>query len=180
MQGLLDKIKNFVVYDADKEFYAKVFPDSVGRKDLMRLRKMYASDLPAVLEIERKNYQFPWEEDIFRDCFRAGYSCWVCEELDKVLGYSILSIGAGEAHILNICVDPAEQKQGIGRKMLENLIEVARGRAETIFLEVRPSNPVAIALYKNMGFNEIGIRKGYYPAENGREDAMMLALQVFK
>ncbi|MGZ8241092.1 MAG: ribosomal protein S18-alanine N-acetyltransferase, partial [Methylobacter sp.] len=82
--------------------------------------------------------------------------------------------------ILNICVDPAEQKQGIGRKMLENLIEVARGRAETIFLEVRPSNPVAIALYKKIGFNEIGIRKGYYPAENGREDAIMLALQVFK
>jgi ribosomal-protein-alanine N-acetyltransferase len=179
MQGLLDKIKNFVVYDADKEFYAKVFPDSVGRKDLMRLRKMNVSDLPAVLEIERKNYQFPWEEDIFRDCFRAGYSCWVCEELDKVLGYSILSMAVGEAHILNICVDPAEQKQGIGRKMLENLIEVARGRAGTIFLEVRPSNPVAIALYKNMGFNEIGIRKGYYPAENSREDAIMLALQLF-
>lgn len=180
MQGLLDRIKNFMVYDADKEFYAKVFPDSVSRKDLMRLRKMNASDLPAVLEIERKNYQFPWEEDIFRDCFRAGYSCWVCEELDKVLGYSILSMAVGEAHILNICVDPAEQKQGIGRKMLENLIEVAsRGRAETIFLEVRPCNPVAIALYKNMGFNEIGIRKGYYPAENGREDAIMLALQLF-
>ena len=97
----------------------------------------------------------------------------------KILGYSILAIGVGEAHILNICVAPTEQKQGIGRKMLENLIEVARGQAETMFLEVRPSNRVAIALYMDMGFNEIGIRKGYYPAENGREDAIMLALELF-
>lgn len=176
---MLDKIKDFVVYDADREFYAKLFPDSVGRKDLMRLRKMRSSDLPGVMAIERANYQFPWGEDIFRDCFRANYSCWVCEEQDNVLGYSILAMGVDEAHILNICVAPDEQGQGIGRKMLENLIEVARGRAETMFLEVRPSNTVALALYQNMGFNEIGIRKGYYPAENGREDAIMLALQIF-
>jgi len=178
MRGLLDKIKDFVIYDADRDFYAQVFPDSVTRKDLLRLRKMTITDLPEVMQIENTNYQFPWEEDIFRDCFRAGYSCWVCEESDKVLGYSIISIGAGEAHILNISVDPKEQNQGIGRKMLENLIDVARGNAETIFLEVRPSNPVAIALYENMGFNEIGIRKGYYPAEGGREDAIMLALHI--
>ena len=179
MRGLFDQIKNFIINDADKEFYAKVFPDSVSRRDLMRLRKMTFSDLPEVLAIERKNYQFPWEEDIFRDCFKAGYSCWVCEEQDKVLGYSLITIAVGEAHILNISVDPAEQKQGIGRKMLENLIEVARGKAETVFLEVRPSNPAAMALYEDMGFNEIGVRKDYYPAENGREDAIMLALQLF-
>jgi ribosomal-protein-alanine N-acetyltransferase len=179
MRDMLDKIKDFVVYDADREFYAKLFPDSVNRKDLMRLRRMRDSDLPGVMAIENANYQFPWEEDLFRDCFKANYSCWVCDEDDVVLGYSILSIGAGEAHILNICVAPAEQGQGIGRKMLENLIEVARGRAETMFLEVRPSNTVAIALYENMGFNEIGIRKGYYQSEHGREDAIMLAMQIF-
>lgn len=180
MRGLLDQIKNFVIYDADREFYAKVFPDSVSRKDLMRMRKMTASDLPEVLTIERKNYQFPWGEDIFKDCFKAGYSCWVCEEMDKVLGYSLLSLAVDEAHILNISVDPAEQKQGIGRKMLEHLIEAVRGRAETVFLEVRPSNTAAIALYQDVGFNEIGVRKDYYPAENnGREDAIMLALQLF-
>ncbi|MGZ5028300.1 MAG: ribosomal protein S18-alanine N-acetyltransferase [Methylobacter sp.] len=176
---MLEKIRDFVVYDADREFYAKLFPDSVGRKDLMRLRRMRNSDLPQVMAIERASYQFPWGEDIFRDCFRANYSCWVCEEEDKVLGYSILSMAVGEAHVLNICVSPAEQGQGIGRKMLENLIELARGRAETMFLEVRPSNTVALTLYQNMGFNEIGIRKGYYQAENGREDAIMLALQIF-
>jgi len=176
---MLDKIKEFVVYDADREFYAKLFPGSVGRKDLMRLRKMRNSDLPQVMAIERASYQFPWAEDIFRDCFRANYSCWVCEEQDTVLGYSILSIAVGEAHVLNICVAPDEQGQGIGRKMLENLINHAQGRADTMFLEVRPSNAVAIALYEDMGFNEIGIRKGYYQAENGREDAIMLAKQIF-
>jgi len=176
---MLDKIKDFLVYDADREFYAKLFPGSVGRKDLMRLRKMRSSDLPGVMAIERASYQFPWEEDIFRDCFRANYSCWVCEEQDTVLGYSILSMAVGEAHVLNICVAPAEQGQGIGRKMLENLVEIARGQAETMFLEVRPSNTVAIALYEDMGFNEIGIRKGYYQSENGREDAIMLAKQIF-
>ena len=179
MRGLLDKIKKVMIYDADKEFYAKVFPDSVDKKDLLRLRTMTHADLPTVMAIEQKNYLFPWEEDIFTDCFKAGYSCWVCEFDNKVLGYSLLSIAVGEAHILNISVDPAEQKQGIGRKMLENLIEVAKGRAETVFLEVRPTNTVAIALYEDIGFNEIGIRKGYYPAENGREDAIMLALQLF-
>ncbi|MDO9141162.1 MAG: ribosomal protein S18-alanine N-acetyltransferase [Methylobacter sp.] len=176
---MLEKIKDFVVYDADREFYAKVFPDSVGRKDLMRLRKMRSSDLPGVLAIERANYQFPWGEDIFKDCFKANYSCWVCEESDNILGYCILAMAVGEAHVLNICVAPAEQGQGIGRKMMENLIEMSRGRAETLFLEVRPSNAVAIALYEDMGFNEIGIRKGYYPAKNGREDAIMLALEIF-
>lgn len=179
MQGLLDKIKNFVVYDADREFYAKIFPDSVSRTDLLRVRRMTLSDLPAVLEIEKHNYQFPWGEDIFKDCFKANYECRVCEELDRVLGYCIVAMGVGEAHILNISVHPEEQNQGIGRKMLEHSIESARGRAETIFLEVRPSNTAAIALYKNIGFNEIGIRKGYYPAENGREDAIMLALELF-
>jgi len=179
MRGLLDKIKNFVVYDADREFYAKVFPESVSRKDLLRIRWMAISDLPEVLKIERQNYEFPWDEEIFKDCFRANYDLRVCEELDKILGYCIVSMGAGEAHILNISVDPAEHREGVGQKMLEHLIEHVHGKAETIFLEVRPSNTGAIALYKKIGFNEIGIRKGYYPAENGREDALMLALELF-
>lgn len=179
MRGLVDKLKDFVLYDADKEFYAKVFPDSVSKKDLMRIRTMTHADIPFVMVIERKNYPFPWSEDIFIDCFKAGYRCWVCESQGKVVGYCLLSLAVGEAHVLNVSVDPAEQKQGIGRKMMENAIDYARGRAETVFLEVRPSNIHAIALYEDLGFNEIGIRKGYYPAENGREDAIMLALQLF-
>ncbi len=177
---LIDKVKEWVIYDADKEFYAKVFPDSVERKDLMRIRNMRHEDLPIILEIEGKNYKFPWSEGIFKDCLgSAHYSCLICEELDVIVGYSLVSIMAGEAHIMNICVDPAVQKQGVGSKLLEHMIELATSKAETIFLEVRPSNKAAISLYEKRGFNEIGIRKGYYPAENGyKEDAVMLALDL--
>ena len=177
---IVDRIKEFVVYDADKEFYAHVFPDSVDRKDLMRLRRMRDEDLSSVLAIEAKNYNFPWSEGIFKDCLKSGnYSCWICEELDVIVGYSIVSMAVGEAHIMNICVDPAIQKQGVGSKLLENMIELARKKADTIFLEVRPSNKAAVSLYKKRGFNEIGVRKGYYPATNGsREDAVMLALDL--
>ena len=178
MRGWMDKIKSVLVYDADKEFYAKIFPESLSRTDLMRLRTMTHSDLDRVLEIERLNYPFPWDEDIFIDCFKVGYGCWVCEEDSKILGYTIMTMGVGEAHVLNISVDPNEQGKGVGRKMMESLIEKAKSEAETMFLEVRPSNPGAIALYQKLGFNEIGTRKGYYPAENGREDAIMYALEL--
>jgi len=177
---LVDKVKGFVTYDADKEFYAHVFPESVQRKDLMRLRKMRLEDLPEVLAIEAKNYNFPWSEGIFQDCLKSfSYSCWICHELDVITGYSIVSMAVGEAHIMNISIDPEVQGQGVGSKMLENMIEQATKKAETIFLEVRPSNIGAIALYEKRGFNEIAVRKGYYPAENGhREDAVMLALDL--
>lgn len=180
LRKFIDKVKDVMVYDADKEFYAKVFPGSVPRHDLMRLRKMRIEDLPIVLGIEGKNYNFPWSEGIFIDCIQSpNYSCWVCEELDLVIGFSIVSIVAYEAHIMNICVDPEVQKQGVGSKLLENMIELARKKAERIMLEVRPSNKVAISLYEKRGFNEIGVRKGYYPAVNGhREDAVMLALDL--
>lgn len=176
---LLRQLKAFVSYDADKEFYAKVFPGSVSRVDLMRIRKMEDDDIPSVLEIESKNYHFPWSEDIFKDCFTAiHYTCWVCEDNENIVGYAILSVAAGEAHIMNISVDPEVQGLGVGRKIMEHLINFARKKAETMFLEVRPSNKGAIALYSKLGFNEIGVRKDYYPAENGREDAVMLALEL--
>lgn len=180
IRKVLDTVKDFVVYDADKEFYAKVFPGSVDRKDLMRLRRMRLEDVSVVHEIESKNYNFPWSEQIFKDCLDAvSYSCWVCEELDVVVGYSIVSMAVGEAHIMNICVDPEVQKQGVGAKLLDAMIERARKKAGRIFLEVRPSNKAAISLYNKRGFNEIGVRKGYYPAVDGyREDAVMLALDL--
>jgi [ribosomal protein S18]-alanine N-acetyltransferase len=178
MRGWMDKIKNVLLYDADKEFYAQVFPDSLSRADLLRPRLMTKADLPEVMVIERTNYPFPWDEDIFLDCFKVGYGCWVYEEKGRVIGYSILTMGVGEAHLLNISVAPDMQGQGMGRKMMEDMIDIAKGEAETMYLEVRPSNPGALALYKKLGFQEIGTRKGYYPAEDGREDAIMLALQL--
>ena len=169
------------LYDADREFYAKVSPDSVKIVDLVGLRKMHKDDLPNVLKIEAKNYQYPWSENIFKDCFIATtYSNWVCEdEAENIIGYAVLSVGAGEAHVINISIDPEAQGLGIGYKMMTHLIGIATKKSETMFLEVRPSNQGAINLYNKLGFNEVGLIKGYYPAENGqREDAVILALEL--
>lgn len=181
MWKLLSKIKDCFVYDADREFYAKVFPNSVNPSQLVRLRKMDTSDLKAVLAIEKQNYEFPWSEAIFKDCFGVpGYRLWICEDAnDRIIGYCILSIIVDEAHIMNVSVSPDWQGQGIGRKMLEHMIAYAKTKAEKMLLEVRPLNISAIKLYKSLGFREIGIRKNYYPAKNnGREDALMLELAL--
>lgn len=180
MHRLFEKMKDMLLYDADRAFYAKVFPGSVPRTDLMKIRRMTQSDLPSVVQIEGQNYHYPWSESVFSECLRAmNYSCWVCEEPDNaVIGYYIVSMAAGEAHVMNICVNPALHRLGAGRKMLQHMIDRARSRAERVILEVRPSNVNAIRLYKNLGFVEIGIRKDYYPAEHGREDAVMFALQL--
>ena len=180
MWKLLHKLKDAVIYDADREFYAKVFPDSVESKDLMRVRKMAHSDLPSVMKIEALNYEFPWSEGVFKDCFRAmNYINWVCEAPeDVIIGYCILSVAAGEAHIMNISVSPEFKRQGAARKMMEHVIDYSRSRAEKLFLEVRPSNVGAVGLYRKVGFREIGVRKAYYPAKEGREDALMFALDL--
>jgi [ribosomal protein S18]-alanine N-acetyltransferase len=180
MHKFFAKLKDKLVYDADRDFYAKVFPGSVNRRDLMKIRYMDSSDLKAVLAIENGNYNFPWSENIFMDCLRAlNYTCWVCEEPDdRVVGYCIVSVAVGEAHIMNLCVDPSLQRLGAGRKMLEHMLKHLRPKAEKVFLEVRPSNYKAIRLYKSLGFHEIGVRKDYYPAPNGREDALMLAIEM--
>jgi ribosomal-protein-alanine N-acetyltransferase len=180
MWKLLRKLKDLVFYNADREFYSKVFPGSVRTKDLLRMRLMDTGDLPAVLVIENENYEFPWPEEIFKDCLRTmTYTNWVLEGPDdSIAGYSIISIAAGEAHIMNLSVSPLFQQQGAGRKMLEHMIAYARSRADVMFLEVRPSNPRAMQLYKKNGFHEIGIRKAYYPAATGREDAIMLELEL--
>jgi ribosomal-protein-alanine N-acetyltransferase len=128
------------------------------------------------MEIERRSYPHPWTRQIFNDCLRAGYCCWVCEQQGVIEGYGVTSIAAGESHLLNLCVRPESQQQGVGRKLLLHLISLARRQnAELMFLEVRPSNRAARALYESMGFNELGSRREYYPADKGREDALILA-----
>ena len=137
---------------------------------------MQDTDLVEIMEIERRSYPYPWTRQIFNDCLRAGYCCWVCEQHGVIEGYGVTSIAAGESHLLNLCVRPESQQQGIGRKLLVHLISLARRQnAELMFLEVRPSNRVARALYESMGFNELGSRREYYPADKGREDALILA-----
>ncbi|MCB1744924.1 MAG: ribosomal protein S18-alanine N-acetyltransferase [Gammaproteobacteria bacterium] len=140
------------------------------------LRPMLETDVLNVLKVERAAYQFPWSEGIFRDCLRVGYCCWVLEFDSRIRGFGIMQVVAGEAHILNLCIDPSLHNRGLGRRLLEQLLQLAaRHRANTTFLEVRPSNPAARRLYANAGFNEVGTRRGYYPAAHGREDAIIMA-----
>jgi len=143
----------------------------------LEIRPMRDADLGTVLEIEREAYTFPWSEGIFRDCLRAGYCCWVVEQGSLLCGYGIMQVGGGESHILNLCVRSSGRGQGLGRALLGRLLDVARAhRADTALLEVRPTNRAALGLYEAMGFNEVGVRRGYYPGRDGREDALILAI----
>lgn len=144
-----------------------------------RLRAMREGDLDAVMAIERRAYPFPWSRGTFRDCLLAGYPALLALEGDVPAGYGLMSVAAGEAHVLNLCTAPERQSRGLGRWMLQALLRTARDRgAQRIFLEVRPSNPQAIALYHSEGFDEIGRRPRYYPAAQGREDALVMAMEL--
>lgn len=147
-------------------------PDSFA----LRFRPMSYADLTGVMAIEKSAYPFPWSEPIFRDCIRVGYICRVLEQNGRVEAYGIMSVGAGEAHVLNICVRPERQGQGLARRLLKHLFNWARiSSVKTLFLEVRPSNLRAVRLYEGMGFCEVGLRKNYYPNPGGREDALVMA-----
>jgi ribosomal-protein-alanine N-acetyltransferase len=140
------------------------------------LRPMREDDLAGVLAVERAAYPYPWTLAIFRDCLRVGYLCYVYEGPSGPIGHGILSVAAGECHLLNICVHPNHRRRGLGRAMVEFLLDLARRKgAKVALLEVRPSNVAGYKLYTALGFDEIGLRKDYYPAAKGREDAILLA-----
>lgn len=142
-------------------------------------RPMQFEDLDRVMEIEPRIYSHPWSRGNFADSLHAGYSCWVYEFNGDVVGYAVMMSVLDEAHLLNISIAGDYQGRGMGRALLEHVIETARRHgAQMMFLEVRPSNTNAIALYESMGFNEFSIRKGYYPAHNGREDAILMGLAL--
>lgn len=152
---------------------------SAVRKPATGLRPMREDDLDDVMSIEHATYQFPWTRGIFRDCLHVGYCCWVFEENNHIEAYAVMSIGAGEAHLLTVVVDPANRGKGLGKMLVTHLLNIASTHgAETVLLEVRPTNQVAIQLYRNLGFNEVGVRPNYYPAPNGREDALIMALTI--
>ena len=145
--------------------------------DTVRFRPMSLADVAAVAAVERASYAFPWSEGVFRDCVRVGYFCRVIEAAGEIGGYGIMSCGAGEAHILNICVRGDLRSGGVGRRLMTYLLERARElHMQDVFLEVRPSNGVAIRLYETLGFARVGLRKGYYQAAGGREDALVYKL----
>jgi len=154
-------------------------PEMLNAVPDVLIRTMSENDVPEVIGIERASYQFPWSEGIFRDCLRVGYVCRVVTVNDTIIGYGVMSVGAGEAHILNLCISDLYRCKGVGRRLLTCLIErgAAAGMSEA-FLEVRPSNTSAIRLYQSVGFEQVGMRRGYYQAVGGREDAAVLKLAL--
>jgi ribosomal-protein-alanine N-acetyltransferase len=144
-----------------------------------RIRPLAEADLDAVVVIERDIYEFPWSVGNFRDSLAAGYSCWAFRSVDGLIGYAVMMIGAGEAHLLNLSIAAAYQRRGYGTQLLEHLMAVARSYgAHALLLEVRPSNAGARQLYAAYGFEQVGVRRGYYPARDGREDALLLTYRL--
>jgi ribosomal-protein-alanine N-acetyltransferase len=155
------------------------------------VRPLNWGDLDRIMEIELAAYPVPWSRGIFGDCIRVGYDCWGLQIGQQLIGYSIQTDGAGEAHLLNLCVDPRWHGRGFGGMLLENAIRVARKHhCLSMFLEVRPSNAAGIALYRNRGFVTVGTRAGYYStsaaggapaskhADAAREDALVMRLEL--
>ena len=144
------------------------------------IRPMGVGDVPSVVAVEASAYSHPWSEGILRDCLRVGYSCWVCELGEDIVGHAVMSVAVGEAHLLNICVSPGCQGVGVGRRLLKRALRIAgESGADTMFLEVRESNIGACGLYESEGFGEIGRRRNYYPKDSGgREDALVYAKAI--
>ena len=142
-----------------------------------RYRRMAVADLAAIIAIEDAIYPYPWTRGNFSDSLAAGYHCWIVECAGEIAGYAVVMVAAGEAHLLNLSVASPWQRRGIGREALAFVIKLARDYgAAKILLEVRPSNESALALYASAGFSEIARRRSYYPAGDGREDAIVLQL----
>ena len=157
---------------------------SAQLKPNLSLRPMQMHDLDNVMQIEPTIYSYPWTRGNFSDSLSNGYSGWVMEQNAEMIGYSLLMMVMDEAHLLNLSVVKHYQKRGLGRYLLEHMLKIAKThKAANMFLEVRTSNISAIALYQNMGFCEMAVRRGYYPADpkvfkTGREDAVLMGLAL--
>ncbi|MES0326640.1 MAG: ribosomal protein S18-alanine N-acetyltransferase [Gammaproteobacteria bacterium] len=151
------------------------FEDAASPGSELSFRTMHADDLKQIMAIEVQAYSHPWTLGIFKDCVR-GHRCWVAMQDDEIVGYGVLMMAPGEAHVLNLCVKPDQQRKGVGRALLRLLAKHSeQAGVDMILLEVRRSNQSAIDLYDDEGFHELGVRKGYYPADDGREDAIIFA-----
>lgn len=153
---------------------------ALPKPDVDRYVPMTEADLPDVVAIEREIYPFPWTRGNFLDSLRAGYSVWVLRDTGGALSaYSVLTLALDEAHLLNLSVARRHQRSGTGWRTLEWMAEVARGYAvRTMLLEVRPSNASAVRMYQRYGFERIGVRRGYYPTQGGREDALVMRIAL--
>ncbi|HYG54489.1 MAG TPA: ribosomal protein S18-alanine N-acetyltransferase [Burkholderiales bacterium] len=148
-------------------------------KDAPRLERMRAADLEEVMAIEKTIYSHPWTRGNFSDSLSAGYECRTWRLAGELIGYFVLMVGAGEAHLLNLSIAAAHQRKGHGAALLREAADIARRLgAGSIFLEVRPTNVAAQALYARFGFSRVAVRRGYYPAHSGREDALVFSLPL--
>jgi [ribosomal protein S18]-alanine N-acetyltransferase len=148
-------------------------------KDTPHLAAMREQDLDQVMAIESAIYSHPWTRGNFADSLRAGYDCRTLKLGGELLGYFVLMVAAGEAHLLNLSIAGAHQRNGHGSWLLGEAMALARKRgARSLFLEVRPSNEAGQALYTRFGFRKIAVRRGYYPAHAGREDALVLTVPL--
>lgn len=148
-------------------------------KPAQQLAPMREPDLDEVVAIESGAYSHPWTRGNFADSLRSGYACRTLREGDDLVGYFVVMVAAGEAHLLNLTIAPSHQRRGHGSALLGEVARIARERgARNLFLEVRPSNVAAQRLYERFGFRRIAVRRGYYPAHAGREDALVLVLAL--
>lgn len=153
--------------------------EAVGLQGSLRQAPLDLDDLPQVMSIERAGHLFPWSEKIFRDCIRSGYYLDGAFAGDRLVGFSMVMPILDEWHILNLCVDPRYQRQGVGRFLMDFILDQGRsGDIGSLWLEVRVGNYRALNLYAKLGFDEVGMRKGYYPAASGREDARVMRLAL--
>jgi len=142
-------------------------------------RKITEADLGQVASIERAVHAHPWTLGNFLDSLGSEYQCWLAERAGEIVGYGVVMVAAGEAHLLNLSVAPVWQRRGVGTELTCFVTRLARDcGADRIFLEVRPSNVPARALYTRLGFSVIGLRRDYYPAGEGREDAVVMELKL--
>ena len=143
------------------------------------MRDMSPADLDAVLAIEQSVQSYPWTRGNFADALSSGYVCRVDELDGKLCSYAVLMMGVEEAELLTIGVAASQQRRGLGRSMLNGMLAMARDKnRQRVFLEVRASNAAAIALYRTVGFSEVGLRLGYYQNKQGSEDAVVMALDL--
>jgi [ribosomal protein S18]-alanine N-acetyltransferase len=148
---------------------------SARLEEALTYRRMAVGDLDRVVDIEVTIYSHPWTRGNFADSIAAGYQCWISEHCGEVVGYAVMVVAVGEAHLLNVSIAAPWQRRGFGADLLRFLFKIARQRgAGKVFLEVRPSNTGARALYAKAGFKEISVRRGYYPAADGHEDAVVM------
>ncbi len=140
---------------------------------------MTESDLDEVILAETDLHAFPWSRGNFTDSLASGYAAWLARIGGELVGYAVVMPVVDEAHLLDISILKPWQGRGLGAEFLEFLFHRSRDEGmNAMLLEVRPSNGAALALYRQAGFRKVGLRKGYYPAPQGREDALVLARQL--